>query len=102
MEPSSTGLFGLDREMGYTRAEFFARLPTALSDYDFTVDGDVVIVAVDTGTVRLHVGIERERELTDLVRFPILPVRIECVGIDQSSQAQFIKRFEISFLKGLG
>lgn len=102
MTPSATGLFGLDREMGYSRGEFFGRLPAALSDYDFTVNGDVVTITIGPGTVRLHVGIERERRLSDLVRFPILPVTIECEGIDQSSQAHFIKQFELSFMKGLG
>lgn len=37
MEQGLTGLFGLDREMGYTRRDFFDRLPSVLSDYDFAI-----------------------------------------------------------------
>ncbi len=102
MEPSLTGLFGMNREMGYTRREFSAKLPAALSDYDFAANGDVVTIALGPGEVKLHVGIERERRLSELVSFPVLPVTIECIGVDPSSQASFIRQFEIAYFKGLG
>ena len=101
MEPSLTGLFGLNREMGYSRDEFFARLPTALSGYDFTIDGNVVTISIVPGTVQLHVGIERERRLSEHVRFPILPIAIECMGVEESSQARFFTQFEHAYFKGL-
>ena len=102
MEPSLTGLFGLNREMGYTRREFFAKLPAALSDYAFAVNDDVVTIKVGTGEVKLHVGVESERRLSALVSFPVLPVTIECTDVDPSSQANFIRRFETAYFNGLG
>jgi len=100
--PSLTGLFGLNREMGYSRNEFFAKLPTALAGYDFTIDGDIVTVAIDPRTVQLHVGMERERRLSQHIRFPILPVTIECEGAEEMSQARFFRQFERTYFKGLG
>ena len=102
MKPGLTGLFGLNREMGYSRKEFFTKLPNALAGYDFTVDGDEVTVAIDEGTVRLNIGAERERRLSEHVRFPILPVTIECAGVEEARQAKFFQQFERTFFKGLG
>jgi hypothetical protein len=102
MEPSLAGLFSLDREMGYTRREFFGLLACTLSDYDFVVNGDLVTIAIGTGQVLVRIGIERERRFTDHIRLPILPVTIEFIGIDPPSQARFMKRFDLSYMKGLG
>ncbi len=101
MTPSLTGLFGPNREMGYSRYEFFDRLPTALSGYEFTIDGDIVTISIPPGTVQLSVGTERERRLSDHVRFPILPVTIECTNLEELSQARFFRQFEHTYFKGL-
>jgi len=94
--------FGPDREMGYSRKEFFDQLPRTLSDYDYSISNDNVTVALDGGTVLLHVGAKGERRLSDVVRFPILPVTIRFEGVDEQAQTRFLRRFNSSYMKGLG
>jgi len=94
--------FGLDREMGYSRKDFFDQLPRTLSDYDYSISDDNVTIALDGGTVLLHVGAEGERRLSDLVCFPILPITIRFEGVDRQTQTRFLRRFNSSYMKGLG
>ena len=76
-------------------------LPATLAEYEFSVDGDVVSVKLPQGEVLVRVGAQRERRLTELARFPILPVSIEFVGASPMSQVAFIKRFDLAYMKGL-
>lgn len=94
--------FGLDREMGYSRKEFFQQLPRALSDYDYSIDEDDVTVTLDRGTVLIHVGAEDERRLSEFVRIPILPVSIRFESVDDGARTSFLRRFNGSYMKGLG
>ena len=99
---SSAAPFGLDREMGYSRKEFFDQLPRALSDYEYTINGDDITVSLDQGTVLVRVGIEGERRLSAVVCFPRLPVTIRFEGVDEHGQKRFLQRFNYSYMKGLG
>lgn len=99
----SVGPFGLDREMGYSRKEFFDQLPRALSDYEYSINGDDITISLDHGTVSVHVGIEGERRLSAVVCFPTLPVTIRFDGVvDEHAQKRFLQRFNHSYMKGLG
>ncbi|MCE9633325.1 MAG: hypothetical protein K8Q92_03985 [Methylophilales bacterium] len=101
-DKSLADMFGLDREMGYTRQEFFRLLPIALSGFDFSVNEDGVNVTILKGGALVHVGVERERRLSDLVQFPVLPVSIRFKDVDKPTQMRFMQQFNLSYLKGLG
>ena len=94
--------FTLDREMGYTRKEFFSLLPVTLADYAFTVTSDGASIQLERGTVEIQVGIERERRFTDLVSFPILPVNIRFTGVEPDDESNFLRNFDRHYFKGLG
>lgn len=96
------GLFGLKREMGFSRQEFFRILPTALADNPYTINGDTIEVSVKTGKVIIKLGVEWERKLSEHVRFPVLPVDIQLVAVDDETQKIFFKRFNSAYMKGLG
>jgi hypothetical protein len=96
-----TSLFSLDREMGYTRSDFFRLLPSALTDHDFSVNDNLISIHVGTGMVCITIGVERERRLTKVASFPVLPVRFEFIGLDQPSRTRFMKHFDSRFLKAL-
>ena len=99
---SSVVPFGLDREMGYSRKEFFDQLPHTLSDYEYSINGDEITISLDEGTVLVRVGIEGERRLSAVVCFPKLPVTIRFEGVDEHAQKRFMQRFNSSYMKGLG
>ena len=93
--------FGLEREMGYTFKEFFKVLPRALSDYDYKIDSNLIIIELENGKVEIEIGDERERRYTKLVSFPILPVKISFIDVEDDGKAHFLRKFDISYMKGL-
>lgn len=93
--------FGLQREMGYTRQEFFNVLPSAFSDYIVVVENNEISIELSKGVAWIKVGDERQRYLTDLISFPILPVEISFVDSDEAVQALFLQRFDQCYMKGL-
>jgi len=89
-------MFGLDREMGYTRQDFFSLLPAALLGFEFSVNGDDIKFTIHKGNALVHVGVESERRLSDWVQFPILPLTIRFTGVDQPTQIRFMQQFNLS------
>ena len=94
--------FSLNRDMGFTRKEFFNRLPKPLAGYVFSIHSDGASIKLGGGSVLIQVGAERERRLSDLVKLPILPVTIQFVDVDQDDKARFLLKFDHAFMKGLG
>ncbi|MEM6998828.1 MAG: hypothetical protein AAF419_03200 [Pseudomonadota bacterium] len=93
--------FGLDREMGFTRKEFFKVLPRAFSDYIYEINDNLIKIELEKGIVLIEIGDERERRYTDYVYFPILPVNINFVNVDDNGQSRFLRKFDASYMKGL-
>ena len=96
------GLFALNREMGFTRKEFLERLPRALANYEYRLSENRITADVGQGRCVIDLGQERERVLSPLVRFPILPVDIRFDGVGLAEQRQFIACFDAIYMKGLG
>jgi len=94
--------FSLDRDMGFTRREFFDRLPRPLAGYVFSIQCDGASIELGKGTVQIQVGAERERRLSELVRLPILPVKIQFFDADPAEKANFLFKFDHAYMKGLG
>lgn len=94
--------FGLERDMGFSRREFFNLLPKPLAEYDAVIGKDGANIKLATGSIRIVVGEERERRLSDLVRLPILPVEIIFDNVGADDQARFLRKFDLSYMKGLG
>ncbi len=88
--------------MGFSRKEFFNLLAKPLSDYASTIHEDGAFVQLQSGSVLINVGLERERRLSDLVRLPILPVKLEFIDVAPADKARFLKRFDHTYMKGLG
>ena len=94
--------FGLEKEMGYTRQEFLELLSRLLAEYPYSIHDDEVAINLEKGRAIIKVDTERERRLSDLVRFPILPVRIRFVDADPTESARFLREFDRTYMKGLG
>lgn len=93
--------FGLEREMGYARKEFFNVFPRAFSDYIYEIKDNVIQIELEKGTVLIEIGDERERRFTDYVYFPTLPVNINFLDVDDDGQSRFLRKFDTSYMKGL-
>jgi len=94
--------FSLDREMGFSRREFFNLLPKPLAGYVFSIDSNGATIELEKGSVLIQVGDERERRLSDLVRLPILPVKIQFIDVEPPEKARFLCKFDHAYMKGLG
>ena len=98
---SRVGLFGLEREMGYTLEEFYRLLPKALGEYMYQIRDNYVLIKFEQGSAQIWIGEQQERRFTALMSFPVLPVKFQFHGASQSDKRQLIERFDRVYLKGL-
>ena len=91
----------IQKEMGYTHADFFRLLPRAMGDTPYEINGLVVTCSLPTGSLIISLGEERERRLV-LVVIPCTTITFEYVNVSEEEREKFDKYFELRFMKGLG
>jgi len=87
--------------MGYTHADFFRLLPNAMGETPYKIDGLTVTGQLETGTVTITLGPEGERKLV-LVVLPRTEITFEYSDVSNEERSDFIKYFDLRFMKGLG
>ena len=88
--------------MGFTRDEFNRQLQKALARYSYSYSGDHIEINPGTGTVTIDIETESTRVLSPHVKFPVLPITMSFMDMDEENIDIFLKRFNASFQKGLG
>lgn len=91
----------IEKEMGYSHADFFRLLPRAMGATPYEVNGLEVKCSLPTGSLRITLGEERERKLV-LVVLPCTNVTFEYENVSDEDRERFVKYFELRFMKGLG
>ena len=91
----------IEKEMGYTHADFFRLLPRAMGDNPYEINGLEINCSLPSGSLKITLGEERKRELV-LVVMPCMHVTFEYENVDDEDRERFIKYFELRFMKGLG
>lgn len=91
----------IEKEMGYTHADFFRLLPRAMGDNPYEINGLEVNCSLPSGSLKITLGEERKRELV-LVVMSCMHVTFEYENVDDEDRERFIKYFELRFMKGLG
>ncbi|MBX2839066.1 MAG: hypothetical protein KTR35_19570, partial [Gammaproteobacteria bacterium] len=91
----------IEKEMGFTHADFFRLLPRAMGETPFEINGLVVNCRLPTGSLRITLGEERERRLVLLV-LPCTSVTLEFEDVMEEDRERFLKYFNLRFMKGLG
>lgn len=99
---SKVSMFGLDREMGYTRREFFKQVPRTFKEHRYAQRDDGVTVELGSGRVDIRVGPQQQRQITPMMRLPYLEVSIRFSDVDEAAQRDFMRLFDTSFQKGGG
>jgi len=89
------------REMGYTHADIFRLLPNAMGNTPYKIDGHKITGQLETGTVTITLGPERERKLV-LVVIPQTEITFEYIDVGVDDRLKFIEYFDLRFMKGLG
>lgn len=94
----------LKREMGYTRVEFMRTLPSALHDYEYTVEGEVITITAPEATDKtmiITLGSEAIRKIA-MIRIPYIHVDFDFSQVDEAVHKRFLAQFDLYFKKGGG
>jgi len=91
----------IEREMGYTHADFFRLLPRAMGTNSYEINGLEINCKLPSGTLRITLGEELERRLV-LVVMPYTHVTFEYHDVSDEDREAFVKYFDLRFMKGLG
>ena len=91
----------IEKQMGYTHADFFRLLPRAMGSNPYEINGLEVNCTLPSGTLKITVGEERERRLV-LVVMPCTNVTFEYNNVSDEDRESFSKYFDLRFMKGLG
>jgi len=94
----------VEKEMGYTQAEFHRVLPKALGsgDYKTTLEGREIVF--ENGKTRLTITLsdQKIRSITPLMRIPYMEVSFIFEGFTTEGLEAFRKKLDRSFQKGGG
>ena len=93
----------IEREMGFTEAEFSAVLPAAMRDWQVSGGAGEWRVSASDGRCIAHILVERlpDRSVGAL-RLPVLRVGIALDSASSEVSAEFLRRFERGFHRGGG
>lgn len=94
-------LLKIVREMGYTHSDFFRLLPGAMGEYDYAVSGTTVTCQIGSGRLTVSLGPEGERRLV-LVVIPRTEITFDFENVADADQIEFLRYFDLRFMKGLG
>jgi hypothetical protein len=87
-------------EMGYTRVDLIRCIGNAFGERaEFA--GDLVVVALTEGSVRIRLSGDRERRIA-MVRLPVLDVEISFDSVGDAAARAFHQRFNLYTLRGGG
>ena len=76
-------------------------LPSALRNYPYTIDGDIITVTVDNAPLPIELGAEQVRRIA-LLALPYIPVSFDHSGVSDDAFRQFLTQFDLYYRKGGG
>ena len=91
----------VDKEMGYTHADFLRLLPKAVGGADIRIDGRVVEVSTGDHRLRIDLSEETVRRLGNF-RLPVTHVRLTFSGYSDAERDAALTRFWQTYQKGGG
>ena len=90
------------RQMGISHKDFFRLLPRAMGNNSYELNGHCVRATLATGTVKITLGEEQERRLSENVIMPYTDVTFDYHGVPVDVRSEFERYFHIRFMRGLG
>ncbi len=91
----------VEKEMGFSHAEFMRLLPKAVNGADIQAKGREIRVGDGSRLLRIDLSEESERRLGH-IRIPVTHVRLTFTGYSEAEIEAALFRFERSFQKGGG
>jgi hypothetical protein len=90
------------KEMGITHKDFYGELPALLNDLPYHHNKDIITFQLNHKNVEIALGPEGVREITRSMRLPVTVVTIRFHDFSEEEIDDFIKRFNLKFMKGGG
>ena len=91
------------RDMGYSVAEFFRILPSAVEGHDYTVDGCGVVIRPPGGERKLVLRVaELPERRIGMIRIPRIEVDFSFHDFTDEQRKAFLTAFDRSFQRGGG
>jgi hypothetical protein len=101
-EPEKTGVVEIEKEMGITHKEFFRKLPRVLDGGTYQIHNQTVSFEFNSRNIEIALGDEQVRELSRTTRLPFTRITIRFLDHQPGEIEQFIKHFNMRFIKGGG
>jgi hypothetical protein len=92
----------VEKEMGITHRDFYKELPNLLDGIPYRQDDDTIKFQINNRTIEITLGPERVRELGLSIRLPVTPVALRFFEFPEEEISEFIKHFNLKFMKGGG
>jgi len=92
----------VEKEMGITHRDFYKDLPNLLDGIPYRQDDDTIKFQINNKTIEISLGPERVRELGLSFRLPVTPVTLRFFEFSEEEMSEFIKHFNLKFMKGGG
>lgn len=90
--------------MGYTRKEFMNVLPSALHDYPYQINGDVISVQPPEAggqAIIITLGAEAMRNIA-LLQLPYIHIDFDFTAVNEAVHKRFLTQFDLYYRKGGG
>ncbi len=100
-EESIHNVVAMKKDMGLSHQEFFASLTTLAREIPCQVTDKGVVVAYDSGEIRIGLGPESERQLGS-INLARTWVSLEFHNLSDEQQNRFLERFDLAFHRGGG
>ena len=92
----------IEKEMGITHKDFYAELPTLLQDTPYRQHEDVISVQLHGKQMEINLGPEQVREVGPMVRLPFTRVTLRFHDFSKQEISDFVRHFNLRFMKGGG
>jgi hypothetical protein len=102
MEKDKTQPTIVRKEMGITHEEFNGKLPELLNEIPYRRIKDTIKFQLNQKHVEIILEPEAFRELSRSVRLPVTVVTIHFHDFSEEEASNFIKHFNLRFMKGGG
>ncbi|UCH73172.1 MAG: hypothetical protein JSU82_12505 [Rhodospirillales bacterium] len=91
----------VDKEMGYTHADFLRLLPKAVGDGEISISGHTIQVSNGERRLRIDLSEESVRHLGHF-RLPVTHVQLTFSGYSDAERSAALERFWKAYQKGGG
>jgi hypothetical protein len=90
------------KEMGITHKDFYAEIPTLLDNTPYQQTEDTISFQLNGKNMEIVLGPEEVREIGRSVRLPVTFVTLRFYDFSEEEMGDFVRHFNLRFMKGGG